>query len=45
MLFILKCLDSLEVKYDTIWVHDKYSRAPVYTCNIFIKPNEIMNLR
>jgi len=40
MLFILKCLDSLDVKYDTIWVHDKYSRAPVYTCNIFIKPNE-----
>lgn len=40
MLFILKCLDSLDVKYDTIWVHDKYSRAPVYTCNIFIKPNQ-----
>ncbi len=40
MLFILKCLDTLEVKYDTIWVQDKYSKAPVYTCDIFIKPNE-----
>ena len=40
MLFILKCLDSLEVKYDTIWVQDKYSRAPEYSCDIFIKPNK-----
>jgi hypothetical protein len=40
MLFILKCLDSISVKYDTMWVQDKYSKAPVYTCNIFIKPNE-----
>jgi hypothetical protein len=39
MLFILKCLDSLEIKYDTIWVQDKYSRAPEYSCDIFIKPN------
>jgi len=40
MLFILKCLDSIEVRYDTIWVKDIYSRSPVYTCNIFIKPND-----
>jgi len=40
MLFILNYLNSLDVKYDTICVRDKYSRIPVYTCNIFIKPNE-----
>lgn len=40
MLFILRCLDSIDVKYDTIWVQDKFSKAPVYTCNIFIKPAE-----
>jgi hypothetical protein len=40
MLFILKYLDSINVRYDTICIQDKYSRAPVYTCNIFIKPNE-----
>jgi hypothetical protein len=42
MLFIMKCLDSLKIKYDTIWVPDKVSRFPVYTCNIFIK-NGISN--
>jgi len=41
MLYILKCLDSIEVRYDTVWVKDIYNRAPVYTCNIFIKPNEL----
>lgn len=40
MLFILKCLDSMEVKYDTIRVQNKYSRDPEYTCDIFIKPND-----
>jgi hypothetical protein len=40
MLFILKCLDSLAVKYDTIRVQDKYSRAPEYSCDIFINPNK-----
>jgi hypothetical protein len=40
MLFILKCLDSLEINYDTIWIQDKYSRAPEYSCDIFIKPNK-----
>ncbi|MCJ7446303.1 MAG: M28 family metallopeptidase [Bacteroidales bacterium] len=40
MVFIMKCLDSLNIKYDTIWVPDRASRLPAYTCNIFIKENE-----
>jgi hypothetical protein len=40
MQLILNYLDSIDVKYDTIQVRDKYSRAPAYTCNIFIKPSE-----
>lgn len=40
MLFIIKCLDSMAIKYDTINVQDKYSRAPEYSCDIFIKANK-----
>ena len=42
MLYILKCLDSLDIKYDTIRVSDRKSN--IYGYNIFVKNFESRNL-